>query len=64
MHEGVTHELCFIEYLWPGENLPVDSRAEDGVPLVTEYVGLGKDSAAEDSARTRRTRQGLGKDSS
>ena len=42
VHEGVTHELCFIEYLWPGKNLPVDSRAEDGVSLVTEYVRTPK----------------------
>ena len=42
VHEGMAHELCFIEYVWPGKHLQINSCAEDGVPLVTEYVRTPK----------------------
>ena len=37
-HEGSTHELVFVEYLWARKGSDfIDSKDDDGIPLVTRY---------------------------
>lgn len=37
-HEGSTHELIFVEYLWARKGSDfIDSKEDDGIPLVTRY---------------------------